>query len=101
MVCGARHLQVFTLRLMSTYEIGAVERTRATVGAGHCPPCQALTQMVTSRIEVAITNGAGDEFFEPIPANVVSAVTKKCSTLWHSVTLHTLPWRIFGPMYKE
>jgi hypothetical protein len=57
--------------------------------------------MVTSRIEVAITNGAGDEFFEPIPANVVSAVTKKCITLWHNVTLHTLPWHIFGPMYKE
>jgi hypothetical protein len=101
MVCGARHLQVFTLRLMSTYEIGAVERTRATVGAGHCPPCQALTQMVTSRIEVAITNGAGNEFFEPISVNVVSAVTKKCNTLLHNVTLHTLPWRIFSLMYKE
>jgi hypothetical protein len=57
--------------------------------------------MVTSRIEVAITNGAGDEFFEPIPVNVVSAITKKCNTLWLNITLSTLPCRILGPMYKE
>ena len=42
--------------------------------------------MVTSRIEVAITNGAGDEFFEPIPVNVVSAITKKYNTLWRNIT---------------
>jgi hypothetical protein len=57
--------------------------------------------MVTSRIEVAITNGAGDEFFEPIPVNVVSAITKKCNTLWHSATLCTLSWRILAQCIKE
>src|SRR5215208_6352103 len=30
-----------------------------------------------------------------------SAITKKCNTDWHNITLYTLPWRIFGRVYKR